>query len=315
MRASRLISRFVLSMSPIVRRFLLVLFPLALALAGCDRGNPNAVTTASPPAPPATTGPGTSGTGTNAAPNGNPPTPSPVIVKDLFQEDINAQEYQNINLVGTKPKPVDLPGVAWQMATGDGTYEMLLTSPGEMGCLAYLNCAASAALNLASNGAYVKPKVMTLSGDLSFNTDLGTSATGFAVLGFYSALSGEHTGNVLANFTGLVLFEDGSVQLVEKGTLAGTPVKFTGKYDSVQPATLTYSIDTVTGAISNISLAGSKSTYAFKTAAFTPEATAYVGIGVGGRAIVNATGLQLSAGVGPTSVPTDDSAASPTNAP
>jgi len=240
-----------------------------------------------------------------------------VIVKDLFQEDINAQEYQNINLVGTKPQPVDLPGGAWQLATGDGTYEMPLTSPGEMGCLAYFHNAASAALSLASNGAYVKPTVMTLSGDLSFN---GNSATGFGVLGFYSALSGEHTGNVLANFTGLILFEDGSVQLVEKGAPAGAPVKFTGKYDPIQPATLTYSIDTTTGGISNISLAGSTSAYAFKSTAFTPAATAYVGVGGGGGTIVNATGLQLTAGLVvlppvPASTPTGDTVTSPTNAP
>jgi hypothetical protein len=175
-----------------------------------------------------------------------------------------------------KAGPVNLTGASWQLATGDGTYESYLTPKNNTGAACFHNT-ASVALKLASNGAYVKPTVMTISAHLGFGAD---TETGKCLLGFYSALAGPHSYDALANFTGLVLQTDGTLQLVEKGKPVGTGVKFTGKFDLQQGAVLlSYSVDTTKGTISNITLAGSSSDYTLTSTAFTDAATAFVGIG------------------------------------
>jgi len=201
-------------------------------------------------------------------------------------------------LAGVKAAPVNLPGATWQLAVGDGAYETNLTPPGELGFLASFHNTASGALSLASNGTYVKPTILTVSAELSFD---GTSPAGYGLLGFYSALSGEHTGNTLAHFTGVALQKDGSLQLIENGVAAATTLKYTGKYDPMQPVTLTYSVDTTKGTVSNISLSGSSTAYAFTSSAFTAAATAFLGIGgtTDGNSFCYFNNLQLWAGVVP----------------
>jgi len=237
-----------------------------------------------------------------------------VIIKDTFQEDTaNPDNPQNIAVDGVKPAPVNLPGAAWQMVTGDGSDEAYLTPPATTGAACFHNVAA-AGLSLAGNGTgnYVKPTTMTVSADMAFATD---APTGTCFFGFYSKLSGPHTGNPTANFTGLVLQKNGTLQLIENGTASGTGVAFTGKYDPTTPVTVSYTIDTTKGTIANVTLNGSTSAYSFTSKAFTNAATAFLGIGgqTDGGSMSYFTNLQLSAGTGP---PTQDPAkASPPPAP
>lgn len=206
------------------------------------------------------------------------------IIKDTFQENTSAQSYPNLEIDGVKASPTNLPGSSWQLASGDGTYEAFITtataSSGDTAALknsaACFHNVASAGLSLTSSGSYVKPAALTISADLSFG---GVSPTGYCLLGFYSALPGKSTYNPLANFTGLQLQKDGSLQLIEAGTSGANGITYMGKYDPAKPVTLSYTIDANKGTISNITLSGSTSTYAISSSAFTSAATAFAGIG------------------------------------
>jgi len=225
------------------------------------------------------------------------PARAQVIVKDTFQEATNPPDNpQNLEMAGAKPSPVNLPGATWQLATGDGTYESYLTPPATTAAACFHNV-ASVGLSLAGNGAYVKPSVLTVSADSAF---AGDSATGVCLLGFYSALTGPHTANPVANFTGLELQKNGALQLIENGVPSATAISYTGTYDPTKPVTLSYTIDTGKGTISNISLSGSTSTYSFTSKAFTNAATAFLGIGgqTDGTSMSYFTNLQLSSGAG-----------------
>jgi hypothetical protein len=235
---------------------------------------------ATPPPPP------NAGVSTNAAALVVPAAPqSPVIISDTFQENANGEQYHNLALEGVKPAPVDLPGSAWQLAVGDGNYETYLTTEGE-GDLGLF----------ASNGGYVKPTTFTVSADICF---YGDTTVGYGLLGFYSALAGPHTGNTLANFTGLALYEDGSLHLIEKGADTARIVKFGGTFNPSLPTTLRYTVDTQNGTISHVSLSDSRSVYDFKTSAFTDSATAYLGLGgtTGNPTVTLFTNLMVASGV------------------
>jgi hypothetical protein len=83
----------------------------------------------------------------------------------------------------------------------------------------------------------------------------------------------------ITGFTGLALSQaDGSLSLVENGVTKAT-IAYTGSFNSGTIHNLSYTIDTVTGAISNVMLGGSTSTYSFSSTAFTNAATNYVTVG------------------------------------
>jgi hypothetical protein len=268
-------------------------FILLLVLASCNRpsGDKTALSGGNPPPPPI------AGASTNAAQVAlTTTTKSPVIISDTFEENANADPYHNMAIEGVKPAPVDVPGSAWQLAAGDGPYETYLTAPGSLGLIGVFHNTASTGLSLASNSAYVKPTTFTVSADICFD---GDPTVGYGLLGFYSALSGPHTGNTLANYTGLALYEDGSLHLIEKGADTAQVVKFWGTYDPAQPTTLRYTVDSEKGTISNVSLSGSSGAYDFKSSAFTNAATAYVGVGgtTGGQTVTLITNLIVASGV------------------
>jgi len=205
-----------------------------------------------------------------------------VIFKDTFQENHGAQSYMNVQMTGVKPAPINAPGVSWDLASGDGTYEAFITpiTPGNLALMSSSACfhnVASAALSLASGATFNKPSVLNISADVSFG---GDSTSGCCYLGFYSSLPGKHTSDPEANFTGLRFQKNGNVQLVENGKIATAPgVSYKGTYDPAKPVTLSYTIDTAKGTISNASVSGSSNTYTFATTAFTNAATAFAGIG------------------------------------
>jgi hypothetical protein len=199
-------------------------------------------------------------------------------------------------VAGVKPAPVDLPGGVWQLASGDGSYEVYLTPPASNNAACFHNT-ASAGLSLASNGSYQKPGIFTISAEIGF---AGDSPSGYFLLGFYSALAGRSASSPMQNFTGLALLKDGSVELVENGK-ASPPVKYTGSHEPAAKLTLTYSVDAAKGSISNISLSGSSSTYTMTSAAFSDAATAFVGVGgvTDGTSFCYLDSLKVTAGIVP----------------
>jgi hypothetical protein len=228
---------------------------------------------------------------------------SETIIKDTFHENLSAASFPNLEMAWMAPGPIDAPGARWQLASGDGTYEAFLSTATASSVNADLRDSsalfhneASTGISLASGGSYVKPSILTVSADLSFS---GTSSTGCCLLGFYSSLAGKGVFDPAANFTGLRLQKDGSIQLIENGwPAAAAGVSYTGKYDPAKPVTLSYTIDITKGTISRISLAGSSSTYSFTTAAFTDAATAFAGIGgqTDGTSYAVFNNLEISSG-------------------
>jgi len=101
--------------------------------------------------------------------------------------------------------------------------------------------------------------------------------------GFSSALnSGSNNGaSALSTFTGLaVTGTAGALQEYVNGAAAGEPVAFVGTYKADDETILSYTIDTATGAISDVTFGHSRATYFFPTPqSFSRDYTANVEIG------------------------------------
>lgn len=141
-------------------------------------------------------------------------------------------------------------------------------------------------ISLASDVGYVKPTSFTISASLSFS---GThDNTG--LLGFWSSMpakglpdtgSGATAGDPYENFTGLVLSEvGGTLQIYSGGILQGSPLATGVIILENSFYTLSYTVDTATGAISGVNLAGNAISGLTSTA-FTDSATTFAGMGSG----------------------------------
>jgi hypothetical protein len=112
----------------------------------------------------------------------------------------------------------------------------------------------------------------------------GTTANASIAAGFSSLLNPDTQGGPgdLANFTGLAVTNVGALQEYVDGTAVGSPEAFGGTFSAVTPATLSYVINTSTGAISDVSFGDSTTSYSFDTSSsFLNSDTANVEIGGG----------------------------------
>jgi len=207
---------------------------------------------------------------------------SVVIVSDSFTGGADGA-----SIVGRTPDVANLPGNTWvKMGGRDVTALFTTTSagfgdptPGVAG-----NHQNNAGILIASAGSYVKPPILTISADIAPRSTVGPAADGRGIgLGFFTQTGGQFSQNY---FTGLVLDASGNLNLVSdpngtgffaSGATLGTPIAFDGTWDANQLRRLSFEVNTTTGAISNISLAGSSATYAFTTTLFTNAATTYAG--------------------------------------
>jgi hypothetical protein len=198
-----------------------------------------------------------------------------VILDDAFTD---GPAYSGENISGRTPNIQDLPGSVYQLAAGFSYDQQVIgIDNGAYSDSAYFHNFGATAISLASSGSYFKPTVFQVSAQIAF--ELSTGDISDAYLGFYSAVSSGYSASDLQNFTGLELNSNGSLTLVAGGS-AGQTIAFTGTYTPTTYATLTYSVDTLTGSIYAVSLTGSSSDYTqFSTSAFTNAATAYGGIG------------------------------------
>ena len=198
---------------------------------------------------------------------------------EIVSDDFNyTSTTYSSNMTGRVPTLVNLPTSTWKLACGDGDYEAQVKGPYYDATNPYaarFHNVASSAISLSSSGTYVKPPQMTLSGDLRIQN----STCNYVLLGFYSALTGTHSYNPLANFTGLKLNRDGGLVLVQGG-VASTSVTWAGAtFTPSAYHNLSYSVNTSGGSIANVALAGSTAVYAYTATGFTDAATAYAGIG------------------------------------
>ena len=102
---------------------------------------------------------------------------------------------------------------------------------------------------------------------------------GVATLGFYSEVQKKEFGNRYNSFAGLQVGYDGNVQLYANGVASGDPIAYVGTFDPAAPSVLSFSVNTVTGALVKASFGTSTAKYEFSTTAFTKEATAFAGFG------------------------------------
>ncbi len=217
------------------------------------------------------------------------PARAAVIISDNFSANPNVA-----NLAGTTPDVADLPGGTWSVSSGttaqtDGASNS--TYYGIPSPLAFIwnngnNAPATSAdngaatISLASNGTYVEPTQLRISADLYTSPAGRTTATAGPsglMIGFYGTTPATSTsGNSMAGFSGLVVDNAGNVTLVNDGTV-GPTVAYTGTYTSTVYNPLSYDVNTTTGAISDVSLAGNTN-YNFTSAAFTNANYAAIGV-------------------------------------
>jgi polysaccharide biosynthesis protein PslG len=187
-------------------------------------------------------------------------------------------------IIGTNPE-TNLPAAAWQSATGWTYNQSLYPVSDSNGNRWQASNGTAVAIPLASTGGYTKPDTLTISADVCIVTASG-SATPWVALGFYDALQAASGGflSSITNFTGVLLAYDGSLSLYNDGSLVATStVAFGGTFQRDQYHTLTYTVNTTTGAISGLTLSGSTANYAALMAAgapFSDAKTAYAGMGV-----------------------------------
>jgi len=102
---------------------------------------------------------------------------------------------------------------------------------------------------------------------------------GVAVLGFYSVVPKQEFGYFYKAFTGLQVNYDGSLQLYVNGESSGAPIAFGGTFDPATPTLLSFTVNTITGALVKVEFGTSSAKYEFSTTSFTKEATVYAGFG------------------------------------
>jgi hypothetical protein len=128
-------------------------------------------------------------------------------------------------------------------------------------------------LSIASTGGYTKPTQMTLSADLvmlgNMNNNIG--------LGFWGTFPATNAGTSSTSFTGIMLNEvNGTLQVFENGSAAGSAVSIGSVVENTFYS-LSYDVNTTTGALSNVRFEGVAKA-GLSSAAFTNAATAVAGV-------------------------------------
>jgi hypothetical protein len=175
-------------------------------------------------------------------------------------------------LVGRAPSESNVPGDVYA-GTGDPLWSTLI-----QGNAAELNADVGVSVSIASTASYTKPLTLTISASLNPQATTGTQGFRGVGLGYFAAPGG---GNGFTGFTGLTLNPDGKLTLMENGT-EGASVAYVGTWTANQMHSLSYSIDTRSGKVTNVVLDGQSKSYT--TTAFTGSATTRAGFYVSGAA-------------------------------
>ena len=156
---------------------------------------------------------------------------------------------------------VNLPGGAW----GANGNVAVWGEPDVVNNAAFLNVDMGTAIPLASAGSYTKPTNFTISVDMTLTT-LNEDSAGTG-LGFYSYVTPWKV-HGMNDFCGLRLMRDGELQYVSDNGGETTVIKSVtwhgiggAEYVTGAMHTLSYSVDTLTGRITSISLSGSMDSF------------------------------------------------------
>ena len=202
---------------------------------------------------------------------------STIIVSDGFSGTNGA----NIN--GRTPDGANLPGSTWQVEQQNaaGTSPMTIdTSTGNPAPSANTNFNDAAGISIASANSYTEPSVLTISADLNMGNinGGGLSYNVYGVgLGFWNTLPASGS-SASTGFTGVTLDPYGDLTFINNGTASATAKAAAPSSATVVGGyisgfnTLTYSINTGTGAITQLTFDGTDLTSAFSgLTAFTPS--------------------------------------------
>jgi len=182
-------------------------------------------------------------------------------------------------VVGLVPDTADLPGGPWQHISGDSQYGGAKEYTGYRNGLendgVYNQTVHVAAFN--NSGAIGIPLAAYNTGSLTVSASLYATPNFIEnvqqplpvsgesmLLGFSATLNNAADyGMYPATFTGLAVMNlDGTLQEYVHGSTVGNPVPYTGSYSIYTPEALKYTINTATGAISNVSFGTSTTNYA-----------------------------------------------------
>lgn len=198
-----------------------------------------------------------------------------IIISDDF--DVPGTWDQRV-VTGVGPNLANLPGGTWQEAHGWDWAEPRTRGSGFGGVpnAAQLQDDTGLAVSIMDAGSYIKPSQFSISADIAITA--GDAGVGAVALGFYTAAPppADRAGGAgiteRTNFTGLLVDDGGSLQLIESGLLVGLAIDGPD-LDRNTLYRLIYDVDTSTGSISNVSLDGNP--FTFTTSAFSGSATAY----------------------------------------
>ncbi len=195
---------------------------------------------------------------------------SPAVAKVIVRDEFNGTDGTKIH--GRTPNIAPAAGRTWQSITVKDFPRTIASHRAKMGAISIAT--------LDIRGSYAKTTKISISATVNLGSVVfdGHDYRG-VYLGFESA-----DGATVGDFTGLAVQRDGSLHLLVASARGGLPVmagrleSYVGEFDPTADHTLSYTIDTATGAISDILFDGqSKST---TTDVFTVAHTAKAAMGV-----------------------------------
>ena len=200
------------------------------------------------------------------------------IISDGFSTNTDGSSATaGSTLDGRNPDTVNLTGNTYLATTQNpgGQYAQPVLT-GSPSFVAGTGFNGTDSISIASNGAFAKPTSLTLSLDLQINTlqdDGGTNATSARgiSLGFFNAAPTTGSESNLG-FYGLNVAPDGSLYLVNNGTRTNTFAAPFAGFSTANFYTLTYTVDTTTGLLTNVTFGGQD-----ESGAFTGVTTGVVG--------------------------------------
>lgn len=184
-----------------------------------------------------------------------------------------------------KPDGANVTGESWVLAGGGGFDVWMrdnaarMHNGGAVG-ISLGNHTAKTAVTLSVEITFEAPPEPSGEEDVDEAAKLKEDISqGAALLGFYPRIEKAEFADWMKGFTGFRVGTNGSLQLIVNGTPAGDPVAFGGTFDPHAPATLSYTVDTATGAVTAVRFGASTAQYTFETTAFAGEVTSFAGFG------------------------------------
>lgn len=191
----------------------------------------------------------------------------------IIYEDFSRPDGTNIQ--GLQPSPTNLPGGTWGVSSN-------FWNPFVSGGHLSMGADQQWTISIADFGGYIRPPRLTISADISEGNYSGIVANRGVGVGFSNTFGG-----TASTFTGLRLRPDGKLSYMVNGIEVAFVDAAIAGYNANAFYNLSYTVDTSTGALSNIALQGSSADFSSLEAAgnfFTLANTTYAAFFGGGGA-------------------------------